>query len=90
MSRLARQLLTLFGATLLACAHVALAQDIKLPDMGSPADAVLSKNEESRIGSAIMRQINASGMVLADPQINEYINELLGHFLTFIVIFHEL
>lgn len=72
------KLLVLLGATLLACSQVAIAQDIKLPDMGSPADAVLSKNEESRIGSAIMRQINASGSVLADPQISEYINEI-GH-----------
>jgi len=74
----AHKLLTLLGATLLAGSMSALAQDIKLPDMGSPADAVLSKNEEARIGSAIMRQINASGKVLADPQINEYINEI-GH-----------
>ena len=81
MSRLARQLLTLFGATLLACAHVALAQDIKLPDMGSPADAILTKTTESQIGRAIMRDIRASGAVVEDPQITEYINDI-GHRLT--------
>jgi predicted Zn-dependent protease len=52
------------------------ADDIKLPDMGSPADAVLSTNDEARIGRAIMRDIRNSGMVVEDPLINEYINEV--------------
>ena len=61
-----------------ALASIAFADDIKLPDIGSPADAVLSKSEEARIGAAIMRQINASGVVSTDAQITEYINEI-GH-----------
>lgn len=52
------------------------ADDIKLPDMGSPADAVLSTNDEARIGRAIMRDIRNSGMVVEDPLVNEYINEV--------------
>ena len=54
------------------------AGDIQLPDMGSPADAVLSKSTEAQIGRAIMRNIRVSGMVVEDPQITEYINEI-GH-----------
>ena len=54
----------------------AIADDINLPDMGSPADALLSKSTEARIGRAIMRDIRASGMVVEDPQIAEYINEI--------------
>ena len=54
------------------------ADDIKLPDMGSPADAVLSKNEENRFGRAIMAQIRVSGDVVEDPLMTEYINEI-GH-----------
>jgi predicted Zn-dependent protease len=46
--------------------------------MGSPADALLSKSMEARIGRAIMRDIRASGMVVEDPQIAEYISEI-GH-----------
>ena len=46
--------------------------------MGSPADAILTKNAESQIGRAIMRDIRRSGMVVEDPQITEYINEI-GH-----------
>jgi len=54
----------------------AYAQDLNLPDIGNPADAVLSKNDEAQIGSSIMRQIRASGSVVEDPQINEYISEI--------------
>jgi len=50
------------------------ADDIKLPDMGSPADAILSANDEARIGQAIMRDILRSGQVVDDPIVNEYIN----------------
>jgi len=52
------------------------AEDIKLPDMGSPADAMLSKNDEAQIGRAIMRDIRSSGQVVEDPLVNEYINEV--------------
>lgn len=73
-----RHFLVFSAATLLAAATASLADDIKLPDIGSPADAVLSKNDEAQIGAAIMRQINASGVVVKDPQITEYVNEI-GH-----------
>lgn len=56
----------------------ASADDIRLPDMGSPADALLSKSTEAQIGRSIMRNIRRSGMVVEDPQITEYINEI-GH-----------
>ena len=52
------------------------ADEIKLPDMGSPADAILSTNEEARIGRSIMRDIRNSGHVVEDPLVNEYINEV--------------
>jgi len=54
------------------------ADNIQIPDMGSPADAVLSKSEEARFGRAIMADIRRRGGVLEDPQVNEYINEI-GH-----------
>ena len=52
------------------------ADDINLPDMGSPADAIFSANDEARIGRAIMRDIRNSGQVVEDPLVNEYINEV--------------
>jgi predicted Zn-dependent protease len=71
-------LLALLAPALLVVTSGAGADDIKLPDMGSPADAVLSKSEENRFGRAIMAQIRLSGQVVEDPLINEYINEI-GH-----------
>lgn len=54
------------------------AGEVRLPDMGSPADAVLSKSDEAQIGRAIMREIRRSGSLVEDPQITEYINDI-GH-----------
>ncbi|MBT8100334.1 MAG: M48 family metalloprotease [Gammaproteobacteria bacterium] len=64
-------------AVLLATAGAG-ADDIRLPDMGSPADAILSKSVEAQIGRAIMRNIRLSGAIVEDPQVNEYINAV-GH-----------
>ncbi len=50
--------------------------DIRLPDMGSPADAVLSRSDEARLGRQIMVSVRASGQVIEDPLINEYVNEI--------------
>lgn len=52
------------------------ADDIKLPDMGSPADAILNNSQESQIGRMIMRDIRRSGQVVEDPLTIEYINEI--------------
>ena len=70
-------------AVLLLCTGLTLAvgvpaAEVNLPDIGSPADATLSKNDEARLGGAIMQQIRASGDLVEDPQITEYINEV-GH-----------
>ena len=66
------------ATALLALAAGLPAAEINLPDIGSPADAVLSKNEEARLGRAIMAQIRASGELVEDSQVTEYINEI-GH-----------
>ena len=52
------------------------ADEMNLPDMGSPADAILSTNDEARYGRSIMRDIRNSGMVVEDPLVNEYINAI--------------
>lgn len=71
-----RNLLIATACLNLATGGSARADDIKLPDMGSPADAILSKNEENRFGRAIMAQIRLSGQVVEDPLMTEYINEI--------------
>ena len=69
---------TLLAITAVVFVSGAGADDIKIPDMGSPADAILNKSMEAQIGRAIMRNIRLSGQVVEDPQITEYINEI-GH-----------
>ncbi|MEX0709154.1 MAG: M48 family metalloprotease [Woeseia sp.] len=80
MSRTSAQnALVTFACALLALAGGrASAADINLPDMGSPADAVLSKSHEAQLGRSIMQSIRASGQVVEDPLVNEYIREI-GH-----------
>ena len=65
-------------ATLSALVFVAGAgaDDINLPDMGSPADAILNSTEEAQIGRQIMRSIRNSGQVVEDPLITEYLNNI--------------
>ena len=52
------------------------ADDIRLPDMGSPADAILDNSTEARIGRMIMRDIRMSGQVIEDPLVTEYLNAI--------------
>lgn len=72
-----RFLLSLAAASLVLGPGMPRAE-VNLPDIGSPADAVLSKSEEARIGHAIMRNIRASGRLVEDPLITEYVNDI-GH-----------
>jgi len=74
--RFPRRALIGCGVAALVLASGAGARDIELPDMGSPADAVLNKGEESAIGRMIMRDIRASGQVVEDPLITEYLNDI--------------
>ncbi len=64
-------------AAMLASAGPLLAED-SLPDIGSPANAMLPKSEEARLGHAIMRELRRRGTVVEDPQITEYIQSV-GH-----------
>jgi len=74
----AKRAITLLAIIAVVFVSGAGADDIKIPDMGSPADALLSKSTEAQIGRAIMRSIRQSGQIVEDPQITEYINEI-GH-----------
>lgn len=72
---LSQMLLALLIASL---TFFAGATEVNLPDIGSPADATLSKDTEAQIGRSIMQQIRTSGRLIEDPQITEYINDI-GH-----------
>jgi predicted Zn-dependent protease len=78
IERIVKRALLTASITTLVFVAGAGADDINVPDIGSPADAILSKSVEAQIGRAIMRDIRQSGAIVEDPQINEYINEI-GH-----------
>lgn len=63
-------------AVLTASPLLAANDKVNLPDIGSPADAVLPKSAEARLGGAIMAQLRATGQVVEDPLLNEYVNEI--------------
>ena len=49
-----------------------------LPDIGSSASAAISVEDEYRIGLGALRELRASGQVLEDPEVTQYI-DTLGH-----------
>jgi predicted Zn-dependent protease len=55
-----------------------VAAELELPDMGSPANAAVSLDEEYRVGLMVVRGMRDSGQILEDPEVSEYI-QTLGH-----------
>lgn len=45
----------------------------ELPDMGSPADTVLTPEQERAIALSVIEQIRRAGKLVTDPEINEYV-----------------
>jgi len=56
--------------------HPALADENNLPDIGSPADTVLTKEQEQIIGRTIYKSLRDAGQVMKDPEIQEYIQSV--------------
>jgi predicted Zn-dependent protease len=48
----------------------------QLPDMGSPENAILSKTDEYQIGLMAMHQLRSQGLILEDPELTDYIQNL--------------
>ncbi len=49
-----------------------------LPELGSPANAAISLEEEYSVGLTFVRSMRESGAVLEDPEVSEYIQDI-GH-----------
>ncbi len=80
--------LTVFAAACAVGASVSVgwaaglsATDQDLPDLGSPATAAVSLDEEYQVGMMWTRQMRAQGLVLEDPEVSDYIQEI-GHSLS--------
>jgi predicted Zn-dependent protease len=63
---------------LLLTAPLALAAGDDLPDIGSPSDTVLSEDKEGSLGRMVLRQIREAEVLVEDPAVEEYIQDL-GH-----------
>lgn len=64
------------AAAIPLCSALDASSDVNVPDIGEPADLVLSPLEEQRLGAEVMRQLLASGFVLEDPEITDYITSV--------------
>ena len=76
MPEFCKRLLLVTTLSIVVFSAGAGADDVRLPDMGSPADAILNSNEEAQIGRAIMRDIRNRGQVVEDPLVTEYLNDI--------------
>jgi predicted Zn-dependent protease len=47
-----------------------------LPDLGGPANALISKADEFSIGRMELREIRDRGLVMEDPEVQDYIQQL--------------
>jgi len=64
--------------TLFAALGVAADNNVanQLPDMGTPADLVLSKADEYQIGRMVLRGLRDQNQVLEDPEVGYYMQHL--------------
>jgi predicted Zn-dependent protease len=77
-----------FAAAALVSASVAFAgaagaeggsaHDQDLPDLGSPANAAVSIEDEYMAGLAYVNQIRNTGIIITDPEVSQYAQEI-GH-----------
>ncbi|HLY53267.1 MAG TPA: M48 family metalloprotease, partial [Steroidobacteraceae bacterium] len=47
-----------------------------LPDLGSPAETLLSKTDEFRLGAMVAKQLRDQNELLEDPEISEYLTSV--------------
>ena len=47
-----------------------------LPDIGSPADSILTRSKAETIGRSMVVRLREQGLLLEDPELHEYINSL--------------
>jgi len=77
MRPLAKLLFFTLAASLTVATGIVAAQtQSELPEIGNPAAAVISVNEERQIGEMIVRQLRDQNRVLDDPEVAEYVQSL--------------
>ena len=85
MRRLATRLLLALVLGPLAATPVPAAPGTfsELPDIGTPADSILTPAEEYQLGGMVIKELRDSGQIIEDPEITEYVqgigDRLVGH-----------
>ena len=69
-----RRLAVLFLSLLTTAANAQTATE--LPDIGNPAGAVITESDEYRLGRMIVKSLRDEGVVLEDPEVNEYLQSI--------------
>ncbi len=64
------------GSALALIFNLTTAQGIELPDFGDPSGAVISPEQERRLGQAFLRQSRQLIKILEDPELEAYIQSL--------------
>ena len=76
-TQLKRLAILLASALVTLCASAQASSDPDdLPDIGSPAQAMLTLEDERQIGRMIVRGLRDSDQILEDPEVSEYIQSL--------------
>jgi len=73
---LPRRTLTVLLATCLSGLAGARDADVKLPDIGSSAGAVMTQQDQQEYGASVLHELRGMGLVLDDPLLSDYINAL--------------
>lgn len=70
--------MALVGALGVAWMSGAVAGENDLPELGSPANAAISLEDEYGAGLMMVRQLREAGLILEDPEVTEYMQDI-GH-----------
>jgi predicted Zn-dependent protease len=74
--RLSKLLPSFIITTLLLCATASVAQQSRLPDIGTAGASVMSVERERTFGDLYMRQIRSQAPIVGDPVLNEYLKDM--------------
>jgi predicted Zn-dependent protease len=68
--------LAVFCAPMPAVAQVNGNTSTELPDIGSPAGALVTQNDEYQLGAQIVKSLRDQKAILDDPEVTEYLQQL--------------
>src|SRR4051812_20385423 len=68
--------LSILAATALATFAAGAQDNVRLPDLGSSANALISPREADEYGAMMLRQMHALDLTVDDALVDQYINDL--------------